>query len=393
MHGEGAQILLEILLLCGAAFWLAYVNGANDNSKGVATLIGSGTLSYRNAIRWGTLSTLLGSIAAIALSHGLITAFSGKGLLPDSVLAAPGFLISVGLGAAGTIFIATRTGFPISTTHALVGGLVGVGLAAGQLNIDRLVQSFLIPLLVSPLLAALGASAIHTFFRSLGKSSGITLDTCLCLGREVTPLGATRLRVTQTESFYSKEVLQEEGLAFAVASPVLEISPSAQCAPPLPQGTFGIHLQRISDNAHLISAGAVSFARGLNDTPKIAALLLSAHLLEIPASISLFLVGVSMAAGGMISSRAVAHTMSHEITTLDKGEGLAGNFITAALVLGASKFGVPVSTTHVSCGSLFGIGASKGSARWKMVGKILLAWVITLPASAFLAAMSFQLLQ
>ncbi|MBW2713496.1 MAG: inorganic phosphate transporter, partial [Deltaproteobacteria bacterium] len=337
MHAEGAQILLEILLLCGAAYWLAYVNGANDNSKGVATLIGSGTLSVRDAIRWGTLSTLMGSITAIALSHGLITAFSGKGLLPDSVLATPAFLISVGIGSAGTIFIATRTGFPISTTHALVGGLAGVGLAAGQLNIDRLLQSFLIPLLVSPLLAALGASALHTLFRGLGKFSGITLDTCLCISREMTPLGATRLRVTQAETFTSEEVLQEN--SFSIASPVLEISPSEQCAPPLPQGAFGIHLQRVSDNAHLISAGAVSFARGLNDTPKIAALLLSAQLLEIPAWISLLTVGVFMAVGGMISSRAVAHTMSHEITTMDKGEGLAGNFVTAALVLGASKFG------------------------------------------------------
>jgi len=380
-------MLLEILLLCLAAFWLAYVNGANDNSKGVATLIGSGTLSYHSAIRWGTLCTLLGSITAIAISQGLINAFSGKGLLPGAILSTPAFLISVAIGAAGTVFMATRTGFPISTTHALVGGLVGVGLAAGQLNAHRLMQTFLIPLLVSPFLAALGASVIHTLFSALGKTSGISLNTCLCIGREITSMGATRLRITQ------EGTTQEDGLAFSIATPVLEISPSEQCARSFPHGYFGFHLQRASDTAHLMSAGAVSFARGLNDTPKIAALLLTAQLFEIPAWISLLLIGGFIAAGGMISSRAVARTMSQEITQMDKGEGLAGNFVTAALVIGASQLGVPVSTTHVSCGSLFGIGATQGTARWKTVGKILLAWVITLPVAALLAALSFHWLQ
>lgn len=380
-------MLFEILLLSLTAFWLAYVNGANDNSKGVATLIGSGTLSYRNAIRWGTLCTLLGSIAAITISQGLISAFSGKGLLPDAILATPAFLISVGIGAAGTVFIATRTGFPISTTHALVGGLVGVGLVAGHLNAHRLMQSFLIPLLISPLLAALGASAIHTLFSALGKFSGISLNTCLCIGRETSALGAKRLRFTQ------EGTTQEEGLAFSIATPVFEISPSEQCARRFPHGYFGLHLQRASDTAHLISAGAVSFARGLNDTPKIAALLLTAHLFEIPTSVSLLLIGGFIAAGGMISSRAVAHTMSQDITQMDKGEGLAGNVVTAALVIGASQLGIPVSTTHVSCGALFGIGATKGTAQTKMVGKILLAWVVTLPAAASLAALSFYWLR
>lgn len=378
---------MEILLLCVAAAWLAYVNGANDNSKGVATLIGSGILSRRSAIYWGTFTTFIGSVAAIGLSQGLIAVFSGKGLLPDATLATPAFLISVGLGAAGTIFVATRTGFPISTTHALVGGLVGVGLVAGQLNSEQLLQSFLLPLLLSPFLAALGAAALHLLFKSIGRLSGITLNTCLCIGREQTSLGVRRLRITQ------ESTTEEQGFAFSIATPIFKVSESQQCAQRFPDGYLGLHLHRAADTAHLLSAGLVSFARGLNDTPKIAALLLTAHLFEIPTWISLLIIGGFIAAGGLISSKAVTKTMSQGITPMDRSEGLAGNIITAALVLFASKLGVPVSTTHVSCGSLFGIGAVNRSARWKTIGKILVAWVVTLPSAALLAALAFAWLR
>src|SRR5688572_24641975 len=107
---------LAALILFATCF-LAYSNGANDNFKGVATLFGSATTSYRLALRWATLTTFAGSVAAIVLAEGLVQRFSGKGLVPDALTTSPAFLAAVALGAATTIMLATLLGFPISTTH------------------------------------------------------------------------------------------------------------------------------------------------------------------------------------------------------------------------------------------------------------------------------------
>ncbi|MFQ5457997.1 MAG: inorganic phosphate transporter, partial [Myxococcota bacterium] len=93
--------------LLAAALLLAFTNGANDNMKGVATLYGSGALSYRGALGLATVSTALGSLLALPLAMGLVKVFSARGLVPDHVLG-PAFLAAVALGAATTVLIATR---------------------------------------------------------------------------------------------------------------------------------------------------------------------------------------------------------------------------------------------------------------------------------------------
>ena len=112
-------------------------------------------------------------------------------------------------------------------------------------------------------------------------------------------------------------------------------------------GVFlGIGCQQSMDAAHFLSAGVVSFARGLNDTPKMAALLLIFP--ELGAKLSLVVVAVAIAVGGLLSARRVAETMSHKITDMNHGQGFSANFATGLLVMAASVFGLPVSTTHVS---------------------------------------------
>src|SRR5437867_1691744 len=138
--------MLALLLL--AVLALAYANGANDNFKGVATLFGSGTCTYRTALAWATVTTLAGSLLALVLADGLVSAFKGKGLVPDAVTTQPTFLMAVACGAALTILVATYAGLPVSTTHALTGGLVGAGVfaAPGEVRFAALGQSFLLPL-------------------------------------------------------------------------------------------------------------------------------------------------------------------------------------------------------------------------------------------------------
>ncbi|MBI2495092.1 MAG: inorganic phosphate transporter [Candidatus Omnitrophica bacterium] len=340
--------------------------------KGVATLFGSRTTDYRKALWWATLTTFAGSCAALALSGGLVKAFSGKGLVPDLLTHDPQFLLAVGLGAALTVMLATFTGVPISTTHALTGGLVGAGLAAvGTVNAGKLGQSFFVPLAVSPFMSFAATALLYPVLRFTRQSLGIERQMCLCVDGGVPQAVAVRPDGTA--------VLRATGISLSVGQ-------LQACTERYAGRIIGIDAQRILDRLHFLSAGAVSFARGLNDTPKIVALLIAARAFRVPLSSGLIAIGLAMAVGGLLNARRVATTMSERITPMNHGQGFTANLVTAALVTVASQWGLPVSTTHVSCGSLFGLGAVTGRGRWTTIRSIVLSWVVTLPVAACFAA-------
>jgi PiT family inorganic phosphate transporter len=364
-----------MVLLLLAVLFLAYSNGANDAFKGVATLLGSGTTDYKWALAWATVTTLAGSLLALVLAHGLVDTFRGKGLVPDAVTAEPRFLLAVSLGAAATVFLATVLGLPVSTTHALTGGLLGAGLlAVGEVRLDALGGSFVLPLLCSPLAALLLSVSIYPVFRSVRRVWGVTSQTCICVGstrEEVTPLADGTLALVRT-------------------SVAAHVGHAEECSERYQGQVWGVAAGPAVDRLHYLSAGAVGFARGLNDTPKIVALVMAGQALA--PNVGLALVAFVMAAGGLLNARRVAETMSRKITRMNAGQGFTANLVTALLVTAASRFGLPVSTTHVSCGALFGIGMVNGSARWRMILSILLAWVTTLPLAAVLAAVAYAAL-
>ena len=122
-------------LLIAAGLALAFANGANDNIKGVATLYGSAQLGYRPALALATASQLLGSLGSVLVAGALVRAFSGKGLVPPELLST-GMLTAVAIGAALTVGLATRVGLPISTTHAIVGALVGAGAVTAGASLE-----------------------------------------------------------------------------------------------------------------------------------------------------------------------------------------------------------------------------------------------------------------
>jgi PiT family inorganic phosphate transporter len=368
---------MTILLLLAVCF-LAYSNGANDNFKGVASLFGSKTTGYRTAIAWATVSTFAGSVAAIFLAQVLLKKFSGKGLVPDSLVGSDYFLLAVAMGAGTTVILATLTGFPISTTHALTGAMIGSGwMAVGsQVHLGVLGRAFLLPLVVSPLLAVVLGASLYLAFRWSRLRLGITKEWCICVGeaQQVVPM-------PQPSSV----------LASQAEVPMLSVcmDEQSQCAQRYAGRFLGIGCQQAMDAAHFLSAGVVSFARGLNDTPKMAALLLV--LPALGARWSLVAVAVAIAVGGLLSARRVAETMSHKITAMNHGQGFSANLTTGLLVLAASLFGLPVSTTHVSVGSLFGIGLTSRQADFRVMRNILLSWLVTLPCAALLGALVYWL--
>ena len=368
---------MTILLLAAVAF-LAYSNGANDNFKGVAALFGSRTATYRTAIAWATVTTFAGSVASILLSQSLLKKFSGKGLVPDALVGSQPFLLAVALGAGLTVILATRLGFPISTTHGLTGAIVGSGLVAvgNQVAFSVLGRQFLLPLLLSPVVAVLLGSIFYLGFRFARLRMGITKESCICIGADeiVVPL-------PQAASVLALE--RAGRLALAVDS-------EAQCSERYAGAYLGVNCQKAMNGSHFVSSGIVSFARGLNDTPKIAALLLVVPALDVRWS--LVLVAIAIAAGGLLNSRRVAETMSHKITNMNQGQGFSANLATGALVILASTLGLPVSTTHVSVGALFGIGVTTRQADYRVVSNILLSWVLTLPIAAVLSGAAYWFL-
>ena len=362
------------ILIIGAMLLIAYANGANDNFKGVATLFGGGVSDYRKALWWATATTLAGSLAAFLLAGKLISVFQGNGLVPSFLVHSPAFLMAVILGAALTVFTATKIGMPISTTHSLAGALIGGGVAAVGFNLTGATvwQSFFLPLLVSPLLAVALSAAAYPLLSAALRFAGLDKQTCVCVGSEVVPAAVT-----------------PEGYVFSHASTGLRIivDQPSRCVQRLAGTMFGFDAHRLIDYGHYFSAGAVSFARGLNDTPKIVALGLAGGTLNLSWSIGF--VAVVMALGGLLNARKVAETVSKRITALEADQGFLANLVTSGLVISASTWGLPVSTTHVSCGALFGIGAASGQARWGVIRTILLAWVLTLPFSALSAGLIY----
>lgn len=368
-------MILAALIL--SALCLAYANGANDTFKGVATLYGSRTSDYRHALAWAAITTVAGSLTAVWVSRGLATAFSGAGLVPAAVTAQPAFLSAVGLGAALTVGLATVAGLPVSTTHALTGALVGAGwMAVGPaLNLGTLGRAFVLPLAVSPLLAVGLTGILYPRFRMLRQRLGIHKQLCLCVGPRLEPL-----------------VLQPDGTAVLRSTGLsLTVGEMTECVEAYQGVLWGVDMQRWVDGLHYVSAGAVSFARGLNDAPKIVALSLTAQAVHLDVGIGLLLVAVAMAAGGLFSAQRVARTMSHRITAMTHGQGCTANLVTSVLVALASHGGLPVSTTHVSCGALFGIGLVTRQARFGVIRTIVLSWGLTLPLAALLAGVLFRL--
>jgi PiT family inorganic phosphate transporter len=357
--------MITLLILC--TLLVAFANGANDISKGIATLFGSGVSNYRTAVFWGTAWTVAGVLTAAFVTQALVATFSGKGLL-QAPSTSPAFLLAVSLGAIGWLLIATRSGMPVSTTHSLVGALVGAGLVeAGRSGVlwPAVFKKVAYPLLFSPfvslILILIVLPLLRPFIQRIERY-------CVCV--EQTPVamaagGAAMFQQTQI--------------------PSVEIASARDC---------GESVARMSgvDTLHWIAAGATSFFRGLNDAPKILALgLAAAASLSIGTGVFYVMIAAAMAAGSLTFGRRVTETLASKVVRLTPGNGFAANLVTSILVGLASRFALPVSTTHVSSGAIIGIGVSnRGGVRWKMVTEMALAWIVTLPVSALIAGIIYK---
>jgi PiT family inorganic phosphate transporter len=375
--------MLVAVLLFLTTLFVAYANGANDNFKGVATLFGSNTATYRGAITLATITTLAGSICSLYFAEALVHAFSGQGLVPDTVATSPYFLLSVATGTGATVLLATLLGLPISTTHALTGALAGAGLAAvgPQLNLAHLGSGFFAPLLLGPVLAVLLTIPFYRTLRRLSGRLGIRRESCVCVGAQQF--------IPVRQLHYNTGLPQYTMTAPALTGVDITVGMQKDCIERYQGSLLGVSGQSLVNGLHYLSAGTVSFARGLNDTPKIVGLLLVVQALRIQFGI--LAIAIAMAVGGLLGARKVAITMSKKIARMNDGQALTANLVTGLLVILASRFGLPVSTTHVSVGAISGIGLVNGSTDKSLMVNIMASWLLTLPVAAAIGALIYAL--
>lgn len=387
---------MTLIALTLVAIFLAYANGANDNFKGVATLYGSGVATYWQALTLATVATLAGSAVSLWLAAELVKAFSGKGLVPDSLTATPSFLLAVALGASLTVMAATRLAFPISTTHALLGALMGAGwMAVGsQIDVTVLGKGFAVPLLTSPLIALALSFAANALWQRFSARAAVQPEDCLCVlaPNQSVGLGAGRAGAALLHPLAA----QATGQALPTMHVVVDRAAACDVRMAKPGEPGGERLiQRVTARGgltfwHGLSATTLCFARGLNDTPKIVGLMVVIQAFSV--RVSMVLVALAMAAGGLLHARRVAETMSHKITAMSEGAAGVSNSVTSLVVIAASLLGLPVSTTHVSVGAISGMGLVRGSLDVRALRSIVASWFMTLPLAALVAACAWWLM-
>jgi inorganic phosphate transporter, PiT family len=358
--------MIYICYSCTIAFifLLSFANGSNDVSKPIATLAGSGVTSMKKAIYWGVFCTLLGSLAGAIWGMALIKNLTEKLYLIDvshTTASALAMIIAPFLW----VIIASVKKLPVSTTHSILGSLIGVGvLTVGSEAIDW--QYFLLknilPLLTSPFIAIILVIALMRIINSdnhpIKRLTKYTVNALILYPKSII---SSRLAIDTGATLEGGE-------------------------PPT----------KIFDNLHILSSGILSFARGLNDTPKLIAVIMPYALLnDINSNVWLFYIAaIGMACGGLFMGKNVTRVLCCGITTMNHRQGFIANIISGFLVIIASRFGLPVSTTHVSSASIIGIGVGKDNdLQMKTVKHIIFAWVVTAPVTALFAITIYKLLE
>lgn len=325
-----------VLLL---TIFLAAVNGSNDVPKGVATLAGAGVTKFRTAIIWGTITTLIGCLVSLQLASRMTALFS-KGIVSATPTAE--FAIAVLVGTASWVALATVLRLPVSTTHALIGSLLGAGVLFSS---DSVNWSTLLPKVVQPLLLSVFVAYVVSVVLAVIATRGAR--------KPADVPGAAR-----------------------------------------PDSSRAGRLDRVLGGLHWTTSGLACFARGLNDTPKIVAI--GAFAL-VPAGFApwqiLLIVAAAMAVGSLVGGLRIAERLAKDVVKMSHREGFTANLTTAALVgLGASA-GLPMSTTHVSTGAIAGsAGLNISRVNGKTIGQFAIAWLVTPPVAGVVAALTYLVL-
>jgi PiT family inorganic phosphate transporter len=322
----GVTAMLVIVVLLSVAF--DYSNGFHDTANAIATSVATRALSPRYAILMATAFNFIGAFAGTAVANTIATGLVDEGTTTQVVIAA------ALIGAIAWNLITWQRGLPSSSSHALIGGLLGATIVAagtGALNVDGIVNKVLIPMFTSPILGF--------------------------------------------------------GIAFALMLSLYWIFRSSKRKP------MAFRFRRLQ----IFSAAFMAFAHGSNDAQKtmgiITLALLTAGLIPTFA-VPVWVIVVSATAlslGTAVGGWRIMRTMGQRVAKLEPVHGFAAETTAASILIGTAHFGMPVSTTQVISGAIMGVGSSQGlrGVRWGVAQRILVAWVLTIPAAGIIAALAW----
>ena len=389
-------------------FYMAWNIGANDVANSMAPVVGAKAVTIRQAV---FIAVILNVVGAVFIgSH--VTNTIRKGIVSTDILADPHLVLigalSAMLAASLWVNFATWKSLPVSTTHSIVGAMIGFGIVAGGssvinwIKLGAVVMSWIISPLFSlvisyflfKIILRLILSKKNAFIRSLKLSPffiGSTVFIVVLSFLFKTPLGK-KLSIKAPEALALACII---AIIFGFAGMkilkrwVKEISPHGE--------------EEIFRFIQIGTACYVALAQGANDVANAIGPLAVIYLLiktgsvgaTVPVPVFLLLFGgIGIACGISMAGHRVMDTMGKKITALSNTRGFAVNFATATTVLVASKMGLPVSTTHAAVGGVMGIGLARGveAVNLSIVYKIMLYWILTVPAAAVTSMVIFKIL-
>lgn len=324
-------LLLVVIVLMALIF--DFTNGAHDCANAIATVVSTKALSPRVAVSMAALLNLGGALLGTEVAKTL-----GSGIVHADVVAGSHVLVLAALvGAIAWNVITWYYGIPSSSSHSLIGGLIGAAVASAgvqSLNGMSIVNKVLLPLVISPVAGfCVAFVAMWIIYWAFARVS----------------------RGTVTRCFFKMQIL---------------------------------------------SAGFMATSHGLNDAQKTMGVITLALVIfgqidtvEVPLWVKL-VCALAMAMGTAVGGWKIVKTMGHKIFKLEPVHGFAAEGSAALVITGASMLGAPISTTHTISACIFGVGSTKrlSAVRWGVAGHLVVAWVLTLPAAALMAWLSFHAL-
>ena len=406
-------VFLVLAVLFG--LYMTWGIGANDVANAMGTSVGSGAITVKQAILIAAIFEFSGAF----LAGGTVTSTIRKGIIDPAPIAANPELLVYGmlaalLAAAIWLMIATTRGWPVSTTHSIVGAIVGFGIAGIGLDavkwdtIGQIVASWV----VSPVLGGVIALLLMMSIRKLilnadnpfqsakrwGPLYVFLVGWIVSLVTLFKGLKHLDLHLTTTQSFVAATVF---GLIVAGIGKLMinrvRIDREAD------KDFHFASVERVFTPMMIFTACAMAFAHGSNDVANgigpmaaVVSIVQSGGQVAQKAGLPLWILllgGVGIVAGLATLGYRVMQTIGVRITELTPTRGYCATLAAASTVVLASKTGLPVSTTHIAVGAVMGVGLARGigALDLRVIGNIVISWIVTLPAGAILAALFFYL--
>jgi len=405
----------EIIYIALAALFgifMAWGIGANDVANAMATSVGSKALTIRQAILVAAIFEFLGAV----LAGGAVTSTIRKGIVDADLLAGSPELLIYGMLAsllsAGTwLLIASRKGWPVSTTHSIVGAIVG--FAAVGIGIDAVqwgqIGTIVMSWVVSPVTAGFIAYLIYLSVQRLI----LTQEDPLARAKRYVPIyiflaSFTIVLVTIVKGLkhvgLDLSLTNSYALAVAIAVAIAIVGAIAiHRIKPDPKAEKRQHfytVERVFAVLMVVTACSMAFAHGSNDVANaigpLAAVISVAKTGIVGAQAALPIWVLLVGGAGIVVGLAtfgihVISTVGKKITQLTPSRGFAAELAAATTIVIASGTGIPISTTHTLVGAVLGVGLARGieAIDLRVVGRVFVSWVVTIPAGAFLSIIFF----